>query len=156
QWGVGDPKLRPRQQTGSWGFSLLPYVEQDNIYFRRDWGNAVEVYICQTRRQPVAHSVVADDGYGRFKGGGWTWGKVGYAVNLHAFANRPTCYTMDDFSDGLAYTILAGEKAFNPIVETPESWYWDEPFFIGGSKGTSRGGLGLLRDGDIQYHYKEN
>ena len=24
QWGVGDPSLRPRDQTGCWAFSLLP------------------------------------------------------------------------------------------------------------------------------------
>jgi prepilin-type N-terminal cleavage/methylation domain-containing protein len=157
QWGVGDPTRRPTEQTGSWAYSLLPYVEQEPMYRKPDWTVGVNLYICPSRRLPTANPVVADDGYGKFVGGGWTWGKTDYAVNLFAFDNRPVCRTMASITDGLSNTILVGEKAFNPGVETPQSWYWDEPFFIGGSKGTSRDGLGLLRDGpDLDYHYKEN
>src|SRR5262249_30374322 len=57
------------------------------------------------------------------------------------FDNRPVCNNTGLFSDGLSNTILLGEKAFNPAVETPTSWYWDEPFFIGGAKGAPRGGV---------------
>jgi prepilin-type processing-associated H-X9-DG protein len=53
---------------------------------------------------------------------------------------------MSRFTDGLSNTILIGEKAFDPTVQIPTSWYWDEPFFLGGSEGTSRGGLGILPD----------
>jgi prepilin-type processing-associated H-X9-DG protein len=50
-----------------------------------------------------------------------------------------------------------GQPSLNPAVQVPQTWYWDEPLFLGGSKGTSRGGLGLLRDGpDLDYHFKEN
>lgn len=157
KWGVGDPNLTPRLQTGSWGFSILRYLEQEAMYKNRDWTQPVSIYICPARRQPLAFTAVADDGYGRFESGGWAWGKIDYAVNLFAFDNRPNCRAMNRFPDGLSNTILLGEKAFNPAVETPTSWYWDEPFFLGGSKGTSRGGFGLLRDGaDINWHYKEN
>ncbi|HTU91096.1 MAG TPA: DUF1559 domain-containing protein, partial [Gemmataceae bacterium] len=145
-WGVGDPRLTPYAQTGSWAFSLLPYVEQDAMYNQRIWTNGVSVYICPTRRSPQAEPVVSD-AYGQYQGGGWTWGKTDYAANLHTFGNRPECPTIASITDGLSNTILIGEKAFNPQVERPQSWYWDEPFFLGGSKGTSRGGLGLLQDG---------
>jgi prepilin-type N-terminal cleavage/methylation domain-containing protein len=157
QWGVGDPRRMPREQTGSWAYSILPYVEQEWIYKQQAWTSIVDVYICPSRRQPIAHTVVPKDDYGEYEGGGWTWGKTDYAVNLSAFDNRPKCAQTIDFTDGLSNTILIGEKAFNPAVEKVDSWYWDEPFFIGGSKATSRGGLGLLKDGpDIDYHYKEN
>jgi len=145
-WGVGDPLLAPRQQTGSWAFGLLPYVEQGSMYSQRVWTSGVSVYICPARRSASAEPV-ADDAYGQYQGGGWTWGKTDYAVNLLAFDNRPECRNMASIRDGLSNTILIGEKAFNPQVEQPQSWYWDEPFFLGGSKGTSRGGLALLRDG---------
>jgi prepilin-type processing-associated H-X9-DG protein len=157
QWGVGDPTLRPRDQTGSWAYAILPYVEQGAIHKQRAWASSVGLYVCPARRQAASHTVVEDDGNGKYWGGGWTWGKTDYAVNLFAFDNRPVCNSMSLFSDGLSNTALLGEKAFNPAVERPESWYWDEPFFLGGSKGTSRGGFALLRDGaDLDYHYKEN
>ena len=56
QWGVGDPMLMPRDQTGSWAFPILPYVEQEGIYRRRDWTNPVEVYVCPGRRCSTCRS----------------------------------------------------------------------------------------------------
>jgi prepilin-type N-terminal cleavage/methylation domain-containing protein len=157
QWGVGDPLLAPREQMGSWAFSILPNVEQGPMFNERVWTSAVSTFICPVRRQALALPVVAEDANGRYLGGGWTWGKTDYAVNLFVFENRPFCRNISTISDGLSNTILVGEKAFNPAVVGPDSWYWDEPYFLGGSKGTSRGGFGLLKDGaDIQYHYKEN
>jgi prepilin-type N-terminal cleavage/methylation domain-containing protein len=147
QWGVGDPALKPRDQTGSWAFSMLPYIEEQGLFDGRAWTYGVELYICPMRRTWRPQPVVADDGYGRYEGGGWTWGKTDYAGNSYIFENRPYCNNMALIVDGLSKTILVGEKAFNPNVETPMSWYWDEPFFIGGSKGTVRDGFGLLRDG---------
>jgi prepilin-type N-terminal cleavage/methylation domain-containing protein len=145
-WGVGDPNRVPTDQTGSWAYSILPYVEQDIIYRKPDWTGVVSIYICPMRRTPQSNPVVAQDNSGKYEGGGWTWGKVDYAVNLFAFDNRPNCRRMSTFTDGLSNTILVGEKAFNPAVETPVSWYWDEPFFLGGSMGTSRNGVALLQD----------
>src|SRR6266540_6975479 len=29
KWGVGQPGLPPREQTGSWAFAILPFLEQD-------------------------------------------------------------------------------------------------------------------------------
>src|SRR5205823_4807078 len=130
RWGVGDPRLSARDQTGSWAFSILPYVEQEATFRQRAWsGGVVGLYVCPARRPAVALPVVAGDAYGQYGGGGWTWGKTDYAVNLFAFDNRPVCRPMSGFPDGLSNTILVGEKAFNPEVEQPQSWYWDEPFF---------------------------
>jgi prepilin-type N-terminal cleavage/methylation domain-containing protein/prepilin-type processing-associated H-X9-DG protein len=158
QWGVGDPSLRPQEQTGSWAYSILPFVDQDTMFKQRTWwASAVPVYMCPGRRDASSLPVWPEDAYGQYQGGGWTWSKIDYAANLHAFANRPICRGTKGYRDGLSTTIQLGEKAFNPAVEQPQSWYWDEPYFIGGSKGTTRGGFGLLRDGpDIDYHYKEN
>ncbi len=159
QWGVGDPMRKPADQTGSWAYSILPFLDQEAVWRQRTWNIALAVYICPARRAPLAETVLAQDDWGKYQGGGWAWGKTDYAVNLFAFSNRPVCREPFTFSDGLSNTILIGEKAFNPRVETLHSWYWDEPFFLGGSKGTSRGGTALLRDsqGDWQDNpYKEN
>jgi prepilin-type N-terminal cleavage/methylation domain-containing protein/prepilin-type processing-associated H-X9-DG protein len=151
QWGIGDPGRSATDQTGSWGYSILPYVEQELMFKDRNWwSSAVPTYICLLRRVAQVHTIIDDDGYGKYDSGGWTWAKTDYAVNLFLFKNRydkpPVCPKLTSITDGIAFTILAGEKAFNPMVEKPDSWYWDEPFFLGGSKGTSRGGLGLLLD----------
>jgi prepilin-type N-terminal cleavage/methylation domain-containing protein/prepilin-type processing-associated H-X9-DG protein len=158
-WGVGDPELSAQNQTGSWGFSLLPWVDQAVMFRERAWTVGLPTYICPLRRYYIAQPVVDQDDNGKYDGGGWKWGKTDYAVNLYVFDNRPFCRDPATISDGMSNTILAGEKAFNPRVEGPQSWYWDEPFFIGGSKGTSRGGLALLKDsrGDWQDDpYKNN
>ncbi len=129
------------------------------IHQNRDWKNPVSVYICPLRRAALAFTVVEEDDWGRYNGGGWTWGKTDYATNMLTIFNRPYCRTINEISDGMANTILVGEKAFNPRVETQQSWYWDEPFFLGGSKGTQREGLAILTDsrGDWQEDpYKNN
>jgi prepilin-type N-terminal cleavage/methylation domain-containing protein len=32
KWGVGDPSRTPVDQTGSWAYSILPYLEQQPAY----------------------------------------------------------------------------------------------------------------------------
>jgi prepilin-type N-terminal cleavage/methylation domain-containing protein/prepilin-type processing-associated H-X9-DG protein len=146
QWGVGDPKLAPKDQTGSWGFSIMPYVEQEAGYKTRNWSTPVPVYMCPGRRDAIATKVVDQDSYGKFIHGGWAWARTDYGVNLNAFDNRPVCHPRARFIDGLSNTILVGEKAYDKLAQGP-SWYWDEPYFIGGSKGTSRGAPVMVADG---------
>ena len=157
QFGVGDPLLRPRDQTGSWGFSLLPHVEQTAIFRDRDWTMPVPVYICPSRRSPAPMAVVAGDAWGKYKSGGWTWSRTDYGCNLQAFADRPICYPANRFRDGLSNTILVGEKSYDPGVQS-QSWYYDESFFLGGSKGTSRGAPALVPDAPQPFYvnYKDN
>jgi prepilin-type processing-associated H-X9-DG protein len=145
-WGVGEPGRAPKTQTGSWAYAILPFLEEQNVYQTRTWTTPVAFLICPSRRVPQAEPVVSEDDYGRYGGGGWTWGKTDYAANLAAIPVRPRCLSLDDFTDGASQTILAGEKAFDRTVETPTSWYWDEPFFLGGSKGTARDGAQILHD----------
>ncbi len=154
-WGVGDPRLAPRDQSGSWAYSVLPYVEQEPAFRGRVPSAMVGVYCCAARRPAEAVVPITDDDLGTYTGGGLAWAKTDFACNLQAFDNRPVCYSMVHFTDGLSNTVLVGEKAFDPVVNTPVTWHWDEPYILGGSKGTSRGGLGLVpaRPG---CPYKEN
>jgi prepilin-type N-terminal cleavage/methylation domain-containing protein/prepilin-type processing-associated H-X9-DG protein len=153
QWGTGDPMLPPQLQTGSWGYALLPYVEQQGMFRERDWTIGVEVYSCPARRFPMPSTVVAEDTNGTYTSGGWAWGRTDYGVNLQAFGNRPKCYPMSVFRDGLSNTILVGEKAYNRSAQDA-SWYFDEPFFLGGSKGTARSAAAMSSDGSG--NYKDN
>jgi prepilin-type N-terminal cleavage/methylation domain-containing protein len=154
-WGAGDPTKSPRDQLGSWAYPILPNMEQEPAYRSRDYSAVVRSYICPARRMPVQIEVIAEDAVGKYWGGGLKWAKIDYACNLQAFDNRPTCYPIAHFTDGLANSILIGEKAFDPVINTLETWHWDEPYALGGSKGSSRGGIGLVpaRPG---VPYKEN
>ena len=144
-WGVGDPKLGPRQQTGSWAYSILPYVEQDTMYHDRLWNEAIAIYVCPARRPPLAVQV-KDDAWGYSVGGGGAWGHIDYGGNARLFADRPVCRNLGYIKDGTSNTILVAEKAMDSDLYLTGTWYWDEPFFVGGSGGTARWGKTLVRD----------
>jgi prepilin-type processing-associated H-X9-DG protein len=128
----------------------LPYLEQENLYRQEGWHVPQGGFICPSRRLPQALAPKQDE-FGEYVSGGWVWAKTDYAANAHAMENRPKCKTMASFIDGTSNTIIAGEKAMRPQEYDSGTWYWDEPYFLGGSGGTVRGfggnaGLNVLRD----------
>ncbi len=145
QWGVGDATFSMNEQPGSWAFSLLPHIEQSAAYEQRAWQSPVSGYFCPARRKPQAGVPVNDD-RAVYLGGGWTWAKSDYAGNARLFGPRPRRATFADVRDGLSNTILVGEKAVDLRYALTGSWYWDEPFFLGGSDSTARKGIKLVRD----------
>jgi hypothetical protein len=104
---------------------------------------------------PELHIAVPQDRFGAYEGGGWEWCKTDYAVNREFVGDRTECRPIAAITDGLSNTVILGEKAFDPSIETEKSWYWDEPFMLGGSKGTSRSGLAIIPDGP-GISFKEN
>lgn len=155
KWGIGNPVGNDSGgQAGSWAYSVLPYVEQQNAFQQVQFSTRQHLYLCPTRIRENALPPV-DDAFGSYQGGGFSWCKTDYAGNSYCFPNNPDVFRMRDCVDGLSNTIMLGEKAFDPIVQTASSWYWDEPLFSGGSKGTARRGTKLLRDG-IGIEFKDN
>lgn len=151
-WGVGDSARPPRLQTGSWLFSLLPYIEQESLHSNREWSVPVPLYVCRARREPQALEVAASDANGAYGGGGWRWAKTDYAGNGYVVRGlvqdrKPRAFRLSGLTDGTSCTLLAGEKAFDPFVQSPSSWYYDEPYFLGGSGGTARRGIVVAPDG---------
>ena len=139
-WGVGDPNRVGADQTGSWAFALLPYVEQQNMYRTQAWTDPVKVFVCPARRAALALPA-QNDARGNYSGGGWKWGKTDYAANALVCPNRPLpLVSLAQLTDGASHTLLAGEKAMDSDYYATGSWYWDEPFFLGGSDSTSRAG----------------
>lgn len=159
QFGVGDPHLSPNAQLGSWLYAILPFVEQEAMFRNRTWSVAAPLYVCPGRRLPHATSIVPQDEFAIYTSGGWPWGKTDYAGNALMFRNyapgtRP-CRSLAEITDGTSQTILVGEKAVDPLVQRPDYWYWDEPFFVGGSRGTSRTGVLIIRDA-LGIRFKQN
>lgn len=155
-WGVGSPGLSPAAQTGSWAYSILPFLEQQNMYQERAWMDSVKLYICPSRRTDNPQ-VPHDDRYGSYNGGGWQWGKTDYAANRYVIPNRPICLAISDIPDGTSHTVLIGEKAMSPLNYTTGTWYWDEPFFTGGSGGTQRWGSQVVHDSrNMGFAYRDN
>lgn len=152
--GVGVPNKKPQDQTGSWAYAILPYMGQEPLYQQPQWDEVVVNYVCPARRSPQARPSVAKDAWGIYDTGGFAWARTDYGINLGSFDNRPQCYSSARFTDGLSQTIFVGEKAYDIAIQE-ESWYYDESFYVGGTKGTSRGAPGLSRD-EPGINYKDN
>lgn len=144
-WGVGDPQRVGRVQTGPWTYSILPQLELGSLFDGNRPVPTIPVYDCSSRtgRTPTN---TASDAYGDYESGGLVIAKTDYAGNEFVMMKLPQWKRFQDIEDGLSNTILIGEKAYDPYVQTPSSWYWDEPVWIGGSHGTVRRGLLIVPD----------
>ncbi len=144
-WGVGDPKRVGRLQTGAWTYSILPQLELGSLFDTNRPVHGIPIYDCPSRAGRTA-TLTASDAYGDYVSGGLVIAKTDYAGNERLMMDLPRWKQFHDIEDGLSNTILIGEKSYDPFVQTPTSWYWDEPVWIGGSHGTVRGGLLILTD----------
>jgi prepilin-type N-terminal cleavage/methylation domain-containing protein len=160
KFGVGDPTMSPQDQTGSWAFSILPNVDQQPMWDQQQWTMPMALYTCPARRPAESKTSVAEDSLGIYTTGGWAWGRTDYGANQIICESRYTpttpitCWTPLQITDGTSNTILVGEKAYDVYAQGP-SWYYDEGFFTGGSKGTCRDANGLNPDGP-GINYKDN
>ncbi len=144
-WGFGDPNRSLMDQPGSWAYAILPFIEQTNAWRDMTVWNAVPIYFCPSRRGPQANPASADD-RAYYNGGHWNWAKIDYAGNARLFPKRPETRGIAFITDGTSNTLLVGEKAVDLNYALTGSWYWDEPYFLGGSDSTTRKGTKLVRD----------
>jgi hypothetical protein len=144
-WGVGDPKRVGRLQTGPWTYSILPQLELGSLFDASRPVDSISIYDCSSRTGRIP-TFTASDQYGDYVSGGLIMAKTDYAGNERLIMDLPHWKSFRDIEDGLSNTILIGEKAYDPFVQTSSSWYWDEPVWIGGSNGTVRHGLLILPD----------
>ncbi len=145
RWGIGQPRLPIRPQTGSWSFSILPYLEQKHAYDLVLFSSRQTLFLCSSRSRSEPQIPVSD-AHGNYHSGGYAWAQTDYAANKNICPNEFKVIRLANIRDGASNTILLGEKAYCLSVQGPYSWYWDEPIFSGGSDGTARVGANLFRD----------
>jgi prepilin-type N-terminal cleavage/methylation domain-containing protein len=169
-WGFGSPTQDAQYTTGSWAYTMLPYMEQEAAFQAQGYNVAVKSYYIPGRRKAVPQAVPASDpiypGWNYIIGGagganlppnyatiGNSWGRTDYAANDQIIypgdGNQGKTVTITEIKDGSSSTLLVGEKALDIRAMAAGSWYWDEPIILGGAGGTARCGLGLYRDGPL-------
>jgi len=152
----GDALKQGKFQLGSAFFSLLPYVEQDAVW--RDgiaaYKTAIKTYYMPLRRPAVPQQVPASDpvyiGWSYTDGVGAPSGRSDYAANDQVFwttyGQWGKVSTFASVADGTSNTVAFGEKAMAAKAVNSGSWYWDEPYVMGGTGGTGRCGNAMYSD----------
>jgi prepilin-type N-terminal cleavage/methylation domain-containing protein/prepilin-type processing-associated H-X9-DG protein len=114
-----NPAIPPNQNWG-WGYQILPYIEQDNVYRLPNDADVnaspIFIYFCPSRRPPTIVNGYALIDYagngGLWKGGPidlWDKGSLGGVVVQ--CTQGPL--TLQSITDGTSNTVLLGEKQVN-------------------------------------------
>ncbi|WP_197138537.1 DUF1559 domain-containing protein [Crateriforma conspicua] len=146
KWGMGSVSPPEGLQTGPWCYQLFQSLELSQYSDVRRYPKTLPAFSCVSRSRDPARATV-DKEFARYVSGGRAIAKTDFAANHKVIRDRPAKVRFRDVTDGLSNTLLVGEKAFDPKWQSATDWYWDEPVYIGGSKGTARDGHGLIPDG---------
>ena len=111
-WGLGDPLASPLDQTGGWGWAILPYIEQDNVYTARAYGANVKTFNCPGRNRQNPQIGPDTDpvftGWSYYRANINPWLKTDYAANSQVIRHRKKNMTLVQITDGTSNTLLAG------------------------------------------------
>jgi prepilin-type N-terminal cleavage/methylation domain-containing protein len=145
---IGGNPADFRKQNWSWSYQILPYLEQENLYFHSDEdfvsGTPIETYFCPSRRSPVAIAAgpwrsrplpraqldyAGNAGSPDSPRGG---GRLSDGENGIIRWNEFEPIDVEEVSDGLANTMLVGEKRLNRDFVMTENQPGDNDGYVGG------------------------
>jgi prepilin-type N-terminal cleavage/methylation domain-containing protein len=130
----GSPLTAPHQNWG-WGYQLLPYIEEANVWGLKDnnqvRGALITIYFCPTRRTPMRITADVPCGMLDYVGNAGTTsdltsttGEPGAALGNGndgvvvrrpgGGGNRTTSVKVASITDGTSNTLLLGEKRLRP------------------------------------------
>ncbi len=138
-----------RTQQWAWGYQILPYIEQSNL-----WGNPddqlvastpLKLYFCPSRRPPTAlsggtwavhnypramtdYAGNAGTAGGGDGGGAYGTGADGLVIHL-GYADF---VALRDITDGISNTLMVGEKRMNLAFVTTQCQADDNDGYVGG------------------------
>ncbi len=103
-----------REESWSWAYLILPYIEQDNLYRNTNStivrSTPIKIYYCPSRRPVQVYN---------------SWAKIDYAGNAgdqsegqNGLVMRTTqgVVRVADVTDGMSNTVMLGEKQLNPAM----------------------------------------
>lgn len=146
--GNGDPVAGAvaLAQPGSWGYQILPFLEQQAMFTNRVVTVPVKVFLDPGRGR---QGTIPNDTQ---HGGNYTgWAVTDYAINTIPFGGGSNgdpnrAVTLVSIIDGTSNTIFVGEKSLDPGMYTSNGGSWDEPTWCGEWGGCLRYGTGIYRD----------
>lgn len=156
RWGYGDPKRAGRHQTGSCLYAILPYIGEEKTFRTQDHSRAVPTYYIGTRR-PVEPQTTPKELdiyplWAQQDAGLGPTGRSDYSGNTQVMRNGFNQMKPDEITDGLAETIILGEKAMDTRNVKVGYWQWDQPIILGITFATGRLGHKLIPDSDKVGH----
>ncbi|HKM56665.1 MAG TPA: DUF1559 domain-containing protein, partial [Isosphaeraceae bacterium] len=148
--GVGSIPASYDKQQWAWGYQILPYIEQENLWQdpsdQTVAGTPIKVFFCPSRRPPMALSggswaVHAEPrGMTDYAGnagttsqggdGGGVYGNGADGTVVMMGAVSPIRFT--DITDGTSNTILVGEKHMNATPAQSQCQPDDNDGYVGG------------------------
>ncbi|RLS40107.1 MAG: DUF1559 domain-containing protein [Planctomycetota bacterium] len=155
----GDAARSGKYQLGSTFFSLLPFIEQEALF--RDglacFKSPVKTFHMPARRAATAQQCPPTDpvypGWNYNDGGLGPSARTDYAANelvfFTTYAGWGKVMTIAGLQDGTSNTVFFGEKAISPRAMMAGSWYWDEPYVMGGNGGVGRCGDEIYTDSQL-------
>ena len=122
--------------SGSWGFQILPYIEQAALYQNPSRNAGIAVYLCPARGRPICE--VAKD-----SGGAWTDYFYNNYLNDARVASKPSAADKQtkftDITDGTSNTVMMGHGNIRTSqYKSDANVTLSSNIFVGGTAGTTR------------------
>lgn len=122
-------------QSGSWGFQILPYIDQQPLFNAPNQNMPVQTFLCPGRSRPATES----------NSGVWTDYFYNTYINSPTSASQPNSSdskrTIFAITDGTSNTIMLGHGNIQTTQYTAMAIVsHSSNIFMGGTWGTARGG----------------